>query len=68
MKPEEIYEKEVNVVSKSVLSGDTSRKEDISNHAISILKAFWEDNEIQEITIVSSNIGFIKTYSKVYKK
>lgn len=32
-----------------------------------LVKAFLEDDEIQTMTIASSNIGFVKTYTKVYK-
>lgn len=31
-----------------------------------ILKLFWNNNDIQEITITSTNMGFSKTLSKNY--
>jgi hypothetical protein len=33
-----------------------------------LLKAFLDDNDLQEITICSSNIGFVNTYRKFYLK
>ena len=33
-----------------------------------ILREFFNDDDVQEITIVSSNIGFIKTFRKFYKE
>jgi hypothetical protein len=63
-----LYEKEVVVKSVSVISGETKYREDISNSDIPILKTFWEDNDIQEITVVSTNVGFVKTFTKVYVK
>jgi len=35
---------------------------------IPILNAFLDDNDIQEITVCSSNFGFVKTFQKRYKQ
>lgn len=64
----DIYIPEIHVKSKSMLEelGYTTQYDsDEMSHPI--LKAFIDDNDIQEIRICSSNIGFIRTYSKYYK-
>ena len=66
----EIYKPEITVKSKSVLSGETEKilnYDDEWIQSMPILKAWIEDDEIQQIQIVSTNIGFIKTFTKSYK-
>jgi len=33
-----------------------------------LIKSFLEDDDIQQIKIVSTNIGFVRDYQKRYKK
>lgn len=39
---------------------------DLSNTEEPILKAFRDDNDVQEITICSGSVGYIRTYRKQY--
>ena len=66
----EIYQEELRCTSKSFFgeSDKMVKYTEIGAENIPILKAFLEDNDIQEIKLVSTNIGFIKSYTKVYRK
>jgi hypothetical protein len=66
-----IYNDEVIVDVISMLSGKHKDMESLASlkeSNLPILRAFAEDNDIQEMRLVSTNIGFVKTYSKTYKK
>ena len=65
----EIYLPIIRVTTKSVLSGEHVEYEDWklwNNDKLPILCEFFKDNDLQEITICSGNIGFIKTFRKFY--
>jgi len=51
---------------KGILSGETKwQKEPPDNwKEIPIIAAFMEDNDLQEITVVSTCIGFVRTFQK----
>jgi hypothetical protein len=66
-----IYNDEVIVDVISMITGKHTDKQSLSQlreSNLPILRAFAEDNDIQEMRLVSTNIGFVKTYSKTYKK
>ena len=58
----------VRVQSNSVLSGKRDEVLDADSKSpwnIAIVAAFLADDDIAEMTIVSPNIGFVKTFIKV---
>lgn len=65
-----VYDPEIVCESKSVISGETRRtfrfdEDDEAGYAkLPLVQAFISDHEIQEMTIVSANVGFIKTFRK----
>lgn len=66
-----IYNDEVIVDVLSMRTGEHTDKESLSElkeSNIAILRAFAEDDDIQEMRVVSTNIGFVRTYNKTYKK
>ena len=66
----ELYEPEITVRSESILTGKTEKVLNYDDKLIQskpILKAWLEDDEIQEIQITSTCCGFIKTFTKSYK-
>ena len=67
MKPTDIYKPHVRWESRSIF-GDSRGTADLSVADQPILRAFWEDNDLQELTVVSTKIGMIRTYTKEYKE
>ena len=67
MNPTDIYKPHVRWESKSIF-GESRGTADLSIADQPILQAFWADNDIQEVRVVSTNIGFIRTYTKEYKE
>ena len=67
MEPKDIYSEELTLRQEGMFGKHTSKIHQEELQKIPLLKAFWEDNDVQEITIVSTNFGFIKTFSKSYK-
>jgi hypothetical protein len=68
LKPEEIYKKEVLYKEEGVFGrklGTVTITE--PEKMVGLLKEFWAENDIQEIILVSTNIGTIRTYTKQYK-
>lgn len=66
-KPEEIYKKEILYKKKSVF-GHESGIVTITDGSIleGFIKPFWEDNNIQVMSITSTNIGMTETFTKQY--
>jgi hypothetical protein len=67
----QIYNDTIHCKTASVLSGHHSEYMPISAPEFSnipILREFLADNDIQEITIASSCIGFVKTFTKSYRR
>ena len=70
---EEIYQRTLHFKNSGIISGTHERDVEIGDESSAvpwnsgIIKAFLEDDDIQEITIVSSCIGFVKTLTKKYK-
>lgn len=62
--------KEVVQKGRSALCGEVNKTLGI-DHAYfrnqPIMKAFLEDQDLQEITVCSSNIGFVYTFTKVFE-
>ncbi len=59
----------IRVISNGALSGKNDRFEHYETewfNKIPTIKAWLEDNDIQEITVCSSNIGFVYTFRKFY--
>lgn len=66
----ELYSPEIRCRTKSMISGSHEEMvpltDKIFNNAI--LKAWLEDDEIQEITVCSTNLGVVKTFRKFFKE
>ena len=67
MKPTDIYKPHVVWQSRSIF-GDSAGTVDLSAADDPILRAFWEDNDVQELRVVSTNIGYMRWYTKEYKE
>lgn len=69
LKPTDIYEELVHEKGFS-LFGEVDMKVHYTSlvNGPKLLKTFWEDNDVQEITITSTNMGFSKTLTKQYKQ
>ena len=66
----ETYQPKLKYRSNSVISGEIESEIEHSDpifNSIPVLKAFIEDNDLQEITVTSTNIGFVKTFRKQFK-
>jgi len=66
----ELYQEEIHQSGKSVFTGGetTESTEHFSNLAHTpLIQAFLDDCDIQEITICSGNIGFVRTFTKRFK-
>lgn len=66
-----IYKPEITCKGDSMLSGSTV--EEIAHseprlEKIPILREFMADDDLQEITVCSTNFGFVKTFTKHYRK
>ena len=68
----DLYHDAIRVTATSLISGKTDcyhrRGEPIAESLfdIPLVKAFLEDEDIQEMTLVSTNIGFVRTLRKYY--
>jgi hypothetical protein len=70
MKPTDIYEPIVDIKSKGIF-GDRKGVLNIQEHfdeQPKLIQAWWEDNDVQYIKIVSTNVGFIREMTKRYKR
>lgn len=72
---EDIYERNIYHTGFSVFSGGKNIKGYICVDELrckfsdgSIIRAFINDDDIQEIRVTSANIGFSRTYRKILKK
>ena len=66
-----MYADEVDVEVKSVISGEHKDVESLTQlrqSGIALLVAFANDDDIQYMRIVSTNIGMIRTYQKRFAK
>lgn len=68
-----IYNDELQVERQSILTGgekinqtDSIRRLLTSDLTPPVVKAFLQDNDLQEMTVCSSNIGLVNTYRKSY--
>lgn len=67
----ELYNPDIRCRTKSVLSGEHEEflpHTDIMFQTIEVLKAWLSDDDLQEITVCSANIGFVKTFRKSYRR
>jgi len=65
------YYPKIRIISNSALGGKQDRFEDYDNswfNNIPTVKAWLEDNDLQELTVCSGNIGFVYTFRKFYKE
>jgi|GEM_PF-5891460 len=66
----ELYNADIICKTNSMISG---KHEELLPHTdsvfneIRILKSFLEDDDIQEIKLCSTNIGFVKSFTKSYR-
>lgn len=69
---ENLYERTIYHTGMSVFTGgkEVSGEIDVDRMPVQIplIKAFLEDDDIQEITITSGSVGFVRTYAKRFKK
>ena len=67
----DLYQKQIRLQNKSMISGTYDKLVDADAPELPtdmpIIKAWLDDDDIQEITIVSASVGFIKTFTKQYK-
>lgn len=67
LKPEEIYKKEILYKKKSIFGKETGIITITDGNILEgFMKPFWEDNNIQEMSITSTNIGMTETFTKQY--
>lgn len=65
------YNSEIHCKTKSMISG---KHEEMMPHtdpvfeSIGVLKAWLADDDLQEITVCSTNIGFVKTFTKSFRR
>jgi len=63
-----IYKDEIRVITKSVFgSGTRTESWDTIAGDCPIINGFLADNDTQEMTLVSANMGIISTYQKAYR-
>lgn len=61
------YQPEIRVRSKSMLTGETDTKVHHSElPEIPVIREWLADDDLQEITVISTNIGFVKTFTKQF--
>ena len=69
---EAIYQRQLRLKGSGVFRGEHSEFVEVDDENLpwdaKIIEAFLSDDDIQEITIVSANIGFVKTLTKQYRK
>jgi hypothetical protein len=71
---EKIYQRTLRIKSSSMISGQFDQDFEVGDEAAPVpwdcelIKAFLSDDDIQEMTITSTCIGFSKTLTKQYKK
>ncbi|MGL5925529.1 hypothetical protein [Chroococcidiopsis sp.] len=58
------------IKNNGLLSGNYTKTEDFVEFAAQqhppLLETFLNDDNIQEMTVVSTSVGFVTTYTKVY--
>lgn len=67
----DMYEPLLRCENKSIFTGGESIVSEIASDdpdLPDVVKAFVADNDIQELRVVSTNYGFIKTFSKQFKR
>jgi hypothetical protein len=68
---EQIYKRTLRLKSASVISGVYEKEVEVGDESLPwelpIIAAFIADDELQEMTICSTNIGFVKTLRKFYR-
>lgn len=65
-----LYNAEIRCQTKSMLTGKHEEMIQCTDpifERIGVLKAWLEDDDLQEIILCSTNIGFIKTFTKSYR-
>lgn len=71
---EDIYQRTLRLKSSGVLSGQFDQDVEVGDESVplpwdcDLVKAFLADDDIQEMTITSTCIGFTKTLTKQYKR
>lgn len=66
-----MYADEVDVQVESMLTGehtDIESLEDLRNSGIGVIREWANDNDLQYLRVCSTNIGFIRTYQKRFKR
>ena len=64
-----IYDENITCVTRSVISGNHTEKVNFQKLPdIAVLNAFLDDDDLQQMTITSTNIGFTRTFTKNYRK
>lgn len=66
----EIYNPDIRCQTSSMISG---KHEQMAAHTDEqfqgpVLQAFLADDDLQEIVVCSTNIGFVRTFTKSYRK
>jgi hypothetical protein len=69
------YDRKITMVSKSGFTGGREREEVIDFEELlkefdsgSLVHAFLKDDDVQEMRVASSNLGFIHTFRKTTRK
>jgi hypothetical protein len=68
------YREKIHIKSAGMLSGEVEGEWKVGDNAApvpwtsAIIKAWLDDDEIQQLQIVSTNIGFVKTLTKRFRK
>lgn len=69
---EKTFSQTLRLQNNSMLSGKYDKQVTIGDEHLPwdmpIIRAFLDDNDITEMTIVSTNIGFIKTLTKQFRR
>lgn len=64
-----IYKPEIRERRSSILTGEGEQMiphDDEGLNRIAVIKAFLDDDDLQEMTVCSTNIGFVRTFRKFY--
>ena len=68
----EVYSPKLRLKSTSTFTGTIERDVEAGDAILpwhnALVQAFLADDDLQEMTIVSTNIGFVKTLTKQYAK
>jgi len=69
---EQLYSPTLRLKSESMISGTIEKDVTVGDDSLpwsnAIIAAFLDDDDIQSLKIVSTNIGFIKTIQKKHKE